>query len=424
MFSVLAIIVLCQSVSTSQPEELLLAQSARTFGNGRVKWSVESFGEMAQVSQHSATFTSDGQYLLTNHFSHAGSTLRQKLLTYDGKTWLANDDSSLLAYAYDEHEPLFDIRSIGLAPLHEALSAGDALWGARRERNRQASFSVKKEGEHIVVESAWHNEKNQTRYQRWLNPHQGWSVSKTRLLRDDTLVAEVRCQYREWSGRWFPETVFYYKPDFENGDRPWRILSVEEATFNDPALPRVLIPPDIGVEPGTNILYRAKGSSKPEIMGWNGDEMENWHIFAGRIERGELKTGDRFDLQLRQVGPEPPTLALRRQKWSPDSWERYVLNFIAKYGLNTEQQQKAWSFHSDAKKLADQHVESHKAELEAIAAGRAPVTLEPKRSEGESEAAFRFKTRLHDIFEQKLSSRLEKLPTRKQRETAVKVHVP
>ena len=106
----------------------------------------------------------------------------------------------------------------------------------------------------------------------------------------------------------------------------------------------------------------------------------------------------------------------------PESqWEQYVREFIQKYQLNEEQAQRARSILKDCQDQAQRYMQKHKSDLEDLEkkiadAGKAGGTSKEATELGEK------KTKLLEpvgrIFEQQLKPRLEKLPTRAQREAA------
>jgi hypothetical protein len=95
-----------------------------------------------------------------------------------------------------------------------------------------------------------------------------------------------------------------------------------------------------------------------------------------------------------------------------DPWGQYVTAFIAKYKLTDEQTSVAWRIHGTLKERADQVRARYEEQLAAL---RAKSTAEAKE-----QIAAREKTRdaeIEALFD-RLKTRLEKLPTRAQREAA------
>jgi len=98
-----------------------------------------------------------------------------------------------------------------------------------------------------------------------------------------------------------------------------------------------------------------------------------------------------------------------------DPWADYVRQFIAKYSMNGEQQQKAWMFHGDARERAD-----------LVERRFQRITGEARAADGARDAtrvAEQDAVRQRDLqrlFEW-LKRRLDRLPTRAQRKQA---HAP
>ena len=96
-----------------------------------------------------------------------------------------------------------------------------------------------------------------------------------------------------------------------------------------------------------------------------------------------------------------------------DAWARYVREFIRRYQLNDDQQQKAWLFYKDARKRADvmdKRFVRQSGEAKRVADERSAARLKPLGARHQSD--------LSRLFE-RLKQRLEKLPTRMQRKNVL-----
>jgi hypothetical protein len=111
-----------------------------------------------------------------------------------------------------------------------------------------------------------------------------------------------------------------------------------------------------------------------------------------------------------QPGPKAGT-----PKEPDDEWARYVREFIRKYKLNDEQQQRAWLIYRDAKERDDVFQRRFDRQLET-ARGRAGAEAEP------AQAAIREQTEKHtqerDRLFGQMKRRLDRLPTRAQKKEA------
>ena len=114
--------------------------------------------------------------------------------------------------------------------------------------------------------------------------------------------------------------------------------------------------------------------------------------------------------------PDQKTVPPKAPK-ADDEWARYVRAFIAKYHLNDEQQQRAWLIYGDAKERDD------------VFGGRFERQMETLRRKADSskdgriQAALRERTERHQLERERLFNqlkrRLDRLPTRAQRKSAL-----
>lgn len=100
-------------------------------------------------------------------------------------------------------------------------------------------------------------------------------------------------------------------------------------------------------------------------------------------------------------------------------WERYVNDFIARYQLNEEQQQRARSLLSECQEAARSYLARRQATIDNLDRQIEQLKATPEKSE-ETQRLNKQKEKLREpiarIFETRLKPRLERLPTRAQRE--------
>lgn len=104
-------------------------------------------------------------------------------------------------------------------------------------------------------------------------------------------------------------------------------------------------------------------------------------------------------------------------------WEAYVREFIEKYKLDDGQAQRAKLILKDCQEQARQHMQRHKAELEQLDKKKKALTESKDKLKALTELSQRRAKLLEPIeriFEKRLKPRLEKLPTRAQRQAAEK----
>lgn len=114
----------------------------------------------------------------------------------------------------------------------------------------------------------------------------------------------------------------------------------------------------------------------------------------------------RQEMELRSAARRPQQL-----------WEQYVRDFITRYSLNEEQQQKAWLVLLDCRKQADSVLQKIQGPLDA-----ANVERNAAHRKGDQLAVERAESRVtsllqpvSEIFEKQLRPRLDRLPTASQR---------
>lgn len=104
-------------------------------------------------------------------------------------------------------------------------------------------------------------------------------------------------------------------------------------------------------------------------------------------------------------------------------WDQYVRNFIAKYQLNDEQVQKAQAVLEDCKAQANRYLRSRKTQIEQLDNQIEEVKKSKDKNKAKSLAGLNDKRKklmepIDRIFEHQLKPRLERLPTRAQRQAA------
>ena len=108
-------------------------------------------------------------------------------------------------------------------------------------------------------------------------------------------------------------------------------------------------------------------------------------------------------------------------------WEKYVREFIEKYKLDDAQSQRAWSILKSCQEQAAKHMKKRKTQLERLDKKIKTLSEPSAKEKGQREELAKLKERrgkllepVGRIFEGRLKPRLEKLPTRAQREAAEK----
>jgi hypothetical protein len=138
--------------------------------------------------------------------------------------------------------------------------------------------------------------------------------------------------------------------------------------------------------------------------------------------------GSRTDRETPRPTPPPARSVTRAPgKDYEGEWDRYVADFIKKYGLNDEQKQKAEGILKDCKSQAERYLTGKQADMERLDAEEAKLkaATDKEKAQERSKALAEInkqRTEMREpvsqIFERQLKPKLERLPTRAQRRDA------
>ncbi|TWT43871.1 hypothetical protein RAS1_02710 [Phycisphaerae bacterium RAS1] len=300
-----------------------------------------------------------------------------------------------------------------------------------------ATYTTSTDGELDVVETT--NEGWTIKW--WIDRTRDFNVVKSQTLREGQLLGEVRYQVERIDGIWFPTRVERFRLD-SGGDRPIEVLQIHKAEFNRSNQPPALTPADIGVEVGTDVQF----NDRPQEDGyWDGEKVIPVDQFFRKLHSGELVRGPGVQAameRLPRLTPEileehraaeraenaqpadetptglelpKPAAALRRQ--TDSEWARYTRKFIADFSLDREQCQKAWGILRDCQEQAARYLKRERLAFEKLDdAEPGAATGAPASSPAGSARAIRLREPIDKIFEAELKPRLNRLPTRAQRQ--------
>lgn len=175
----------------------------------------------------------------------------------------------------------------------------------------------------------------------------------------------------------------------------------------------------VGVRFATDRLHTwAEGGYDPE-RDWPG----NPNFKAEQREREdrlrqEAEEARRAAMGLKNLGaqvgdPDQPTSAPVRPALSPDEWEEFVEAFIRRYQLNERQASSARRYLREAQDARDRYLRRHLAEIRELEERLEAAQTDAQREEIRAEYQ-RINAPLDRHF-QRLSDKLERLPTRRQR---------
>ena len=356
----------------------------------------------------------DGSSMLPS--SHPKEALRA-LVTDDGQYW----------HAYNESLEAEIVPARGVAGLYEPRKLGltsrvpygrfNLMEEPAPDPERVYEETVE-DGLHIVT-----IRRDDTVIRYWIDPQRGWQPVRMRTEFKGRLHGESRSSLRKFDGIWFPERVEFYRGDHEDGQEPASVVRVYSATFNRPEHPRQLTPNDIGLTTAYNVIIHDADLHEIANGWWDGEKV---------VLVGELRAGTDESMLppgVVQLNPlEPPAASApvaaalaNRIKSVLTEWEQYTKVIIHAYRLNHEQRQRAWAILRKCQELAQRHLSRQKEQIEQV--DRLKVQLkESAGKERQKQKAMLQDLRqcimgpIEEIFETQLIPRLDKLPTRAQRE--------
>jgi hypothetical protein len=426
--------------AVDKPPALVGLESARArLHTGRVVWSTHSNLPQTRddfiprwhfydVPRYFVSrFTAD-EYMVEDHGDPEGVVSRNadgvphpelgyhgmRYLVVDGAQWELRDRAAL-GRVHRGRSDVIDVRAFGLAA---GLPLGDTYHGLAWGRGEDRTYAVRVvDGLHEVTASLPDKEWSI----RWLiDPERGWNAVGVTVQSHGEVVNESRTTLKQYGDLWFPETVEFYERDFKQGQEPVYVMRVLSAEFNDPDHPRRLTPASIGVEVGTNLqVFEADDPFHPVgRFGWDTKKLVPLHELHRRIEAGELEQGPIFILETDR--------AIAKGQWLSQletGWERYTRRFIERYGLDSEQAQKAWAVLEECQRRAQAYVSAHKDEFETI--GRRVRDLSQSETPHVADQTgelgvlktrmLRLEAPIARVFYSQLVPRLDRLPTRAQR---------
>lgn len=344
-----------------------------------------------------------------------------------GGVWEHRSDYPFAGF-YKPEAPVFfgtgDLRTLGVSVASPGLGIEAALWRDSGPNPAPRGYREFEEAGLRVVES-----RNDAGTRRWyIDPAKGWGAVRVIFEnRAGETISESRSVLKLYGDVWFPSTASFYTKRFKGGKEPCEIIRVQRAVFNDPNLPTRFKPEDIGIEVGTNIRVYLKNRTKPDDLAfWDGSKLISQTEYLERLRSGELVEGPGFQKMISDLSAAEWERALKStQKRGASSyvqqseWEKYTRNFISSYELDPDQAQKALAILADCQQQAEQYSSKHSAEFDALNQAYKKARSSPPDA-GDQADVDRKRDQLArpivDMFEKQLVPRLDKLPTRAQRE--------
>lgn len=351
-------------------------------------------------------------------------------------------DGSLIARVRpnqrQEELPISDWRTIGVCPIAPTWSRSklEATWV-----NVKRSYRCSRDGGLHVVEETLGDSGHSCKY--WIDQDTDWSVIKTEAYDGGSVVTTTEFGVQLIDGIWLP-TVIVTRNGAGRILRKFEILSAE---IDRPDHPAALTPAHLQMEAGTNVFLDGV-PGLPRV--WDGKQLVAAEEYQQRLQKGTATLSPAIAREIRRrsyfaeiepSGGLEPVDAGQARLANPSSafqaeleseWERYVRGFIAKYALNDEQAERCLGILRACQDQAHEYLDRHRGEIDRLerdlrerfpqgAAAQPPVSA-PARADGSTspEAALLVRRAeilapIHDIFENKLKPRLQRIPTRSQR---------
>lgn len=324
----------------------------------------------------------------------------------------------------DEKES--DIRVLGLMPLPDfTIDISKSLRGFDEEPARTYRESM--EGGLHVVECKFPGADG--KYVWYIDPEKNWSCVRAQAIVGGVVRSEcvTQCQKTE-SGVWFPASVDYYAANME----PLVHIDVTSAKINTPDLPHRLTPDFIGLGSCMQVVVADTPGTTGQVMKYVADgklaTLDEYGelLRAGKtavdprmIKRDEERQRERVEFSTAEHArtERSKKLAETAATQPDDEWEHYTAAFIRKFGLDAEQSQKAMSALLICQQRRDRYLKSRESMLAEI--GKELLTTRDSDKRKSIAARLQLLNRpVDEIFEKQLKPRLEKIPTRKQRQDA------
>jgi hypothetical protein len=369
-------------------------------------------------------------------------------LVMDGQVWQHMEGTLDACVLGDDSRAFFslhDLRKMGLNPVTFGSDLDETL---RSHGYPPLEYETRViDGLHVVSGSS-----GDGGVKWWIDPEKGWNVVRTEVFHEGRKIGERRFELRldPHDGIWFPRKVELYRLAAGDTD-PSSVIELHSTEFNRPEHPAELTPAGIGIEVGTSMTFQDR---EPVRFGyWDGEKAVPFAELMQRIQSGELTMGasvSRARAQLRSHARRQKLMASAPEATSPDGapatrpaltipelewttfetqWEAYTRLFIARYRLDKEQAQKAWSVCKDCQERGRAYVANHRSELEEL--DRRIETAKKPSPAGDKALAAELALQrqklmgpLAKLFEERLKARLEFLPTRAQREAAQAQRIP
>ena len=449
----LALCAVGQESELERPAALRAMQESRqSLFSGSVHWSIErQWPGLDRRLQYSSRYAANGDRTFEERGDQDGwvtwsgtpaeplSKFPKKYLQNEDGTWQYDEDRMVVHWwksgvsgdAASASPPpgpdrFLDVRNVGIyTRLTPTLEYGaECLWSEPGKSSLAVRWDeVERDGMFEVTRHA----ADGSTVTWWIDPARGWNADRiVQRSPDGADELVTTCHLKQFGEVWFPEEI-----ESRSGDKLLERVYVADASFNQPDDPVSISTADFGVEPGFNVVPQNFRSDVPgNALIWDGQAPVDVFAFKKRVEAGEVSPGPTVQSHARGEPSRYLTAEQRRdqerfhkemefratQRQPLSEWERYVRDFIQTYQLNDEQQQ-ARRILVECQQQGSQYLHRRKSAFYDVQDDVAEA-----RKAGDQDALRRhyailgeLRTPIHEIFEQRLKPRLDRLPTRQQR---------
>ena len=444
----IAIMAISMAFGQDRPAALAeLEKSRMAFPSGRIEWSILREGDPEKAMNYVSRYAANGDQIFENRGDKDGWTLFNgqtgagyrrypQIFMSNQEGFWAHEESTTNCTWWSEKngenrakKSIQDIRALGLHPSSETMQYQYAQMVLAGDLKTNIIEWTQEEADELLVVTA-HLERDAT-FTWYINPQRGWNAERVEYV-SPHYYWEAVSSLANFDGVWFPEETRYYR----DGQLTETII-VRSATLNQSEDPKKFTLNDLGLEPGSSIAAQdLPPKSGKELRTWNGEGVvpfESWaeDVRAGRRVEGPIHKRMFQKGYFESIYDTPEQIARTRLamlnmqiKFTLSRhvglWEQYVRDFIARYKLDDEQSQKAWTIFLECRRRGDDLIARNKArltELVSLSLAAGEEGDKEKEAKYDKELA-KLRAPVDRIFEESLKPRLEKLPTRAQRKAA------
>lgn len=358
------------------------------------------------------------------------------VLSKNGEVWL-HHEKQWNADHFPNGTATVNMRALGLTGSLPYCRVEEALWHEHVKQPSPRKYSETLEGEYQVIRA----ETDYGTLEWWLDPKcDGEIVRYVHRMQGD-VIQEAKIALRQYGDIWYPESVSYYSKGHQEGNEPRQTIRIHYADFNQPEHSRSYEPKDIGIEAGIHIMqYDPHRKRMAYGLCYDGnyivtdDEiLERWAAgdvtLGPTVQRMAAENAARRQYKEGSVIQDKELMLAADVRYANGAkdyltvWQEYTRQFIERYKLNDQQSQKAWMICLECEAEARGHLAKLKSKLDEIQERLEKASKSKEKAEQDHAAELRERRHklfepIERIFERQLKPRLEKIPTRAQRETA------